>query len=139
MPILTRLFIKTSFLYLIVALLIGVLLVGRSVWQLPAWLAGLSPVYFHLLMVGWVTQLIFGVAYWMLPKYSQQQPHGFDSVWWATFWLLNIGVLLRAIAEPLRATPSTALWGWLLATSAVLQWLAGIAFVFNAWLRTKER
>ena len=139
MPILTRLFIKTSFLYLIAALFIGAALVGRSVWHLPPWLAGLSPVYFHLLMVGWVTQLIFGVAYWMLPKYSQKQPHGFDSVWWATFGLLNAGVLLRAVAEPLRTVSPTALWGWLLAASAILQWLAGIAFVFNAWLRTKER
>ncbi len=139
MPILTRLFIKTSFIYLIAALFIGAVLVGRSVWQLPAWLAGLSPVYFHLLMVGWVTQLIFGVAYWMLPKYSQAQPHGFDGVWWATFWLLNVGVLLRMVAEPMRTAQPNALWGWMLAASAILQWLAGIAFVFNAWLRVKER
>ncbi len=139
MPILTRLFIKTSFLYLIAALFIGVALVGRSVWQLPAWLAGLSPVYFHLLMVGWVTQLIFGVAYWMLPKYTQKQPHGFDGVWWATFWLLNLGVLMRVVAEPFRIASPAPLWGWLLAASAVMQWLAGIGFVFNAWLRVKER
>lgn len=139
MPILTRLFIKTSFLYLITALFIGTALVARSVLQMPSWLAGLSPVYFHLLMVGWVTQLIFGVAYWMLPKYTQEKPHGFDKVWWATFWLLNFGVLARVIAEPFRIISSAPWLGWLLAASAVAQWLAGIGFVFNAWLRVKER
>jgi len=29
---------------------------------------GLFPVYIHLLVFGWLTQLIFGVIYWMFPK-----------------------------------------------------------------------
>jgi hypothetical protein len=32
-----------------------------------------------------------------------------------------------------------ALWIWLLAASALLQWLAGVGFVANTWGRVKER
>ena len=66
MPPITRLFVRASLLYLVAALLAGVLLALRSIVALPSIVGGLTPVYFHLFMVGWVTQLIVGVAYWML-------------------------------------------------------------------------
>ena len=58
---------------------------------------------------------------------------------WATFGLLNAGLILRVIGEPLGALRSEAIWGWMLALSALLQWLAGLLFVFNAWARVKVR
>jgi hypothetical protein len=30
-------------------------------------IAGMFPVYLHLLNFGWLTQLLFGVALWMFP------------------------------------------------------------------------
>lgn len=74
MPHITRLFIKTSLLYLVAALLAGLLLMLRPLVDLPVIVGGLSPVYFHLFMVGWVMQLIVGVAYWMFPKWSKTRP-----------------------------------------------------------------
>jgi hypothetical protein len=48
-------------------------------------------------------------------------------------------LLLRAIGEPwVTLQPGTAI-GWLLAASAILQMLAGWAFVANTWARVKER
>ena len=76
MPRLTRYFIKTALVYLAVAVAIGLLLAARSTVDLPAELLALSPVYFHLFMVGWVMQLIFGMLFWMLPKYSRERPRG---------------------------------------------------------------
>ena len=139
MPRLVRWFIKSSLLYLVAALLVGVVLAGRSLLGLPAGLAALGPVYFHLFMVGWVTQLIFGVAYWMFPKYSREKPRGSEALGWATYGLLNGGLLLRAVAEPLQAAHPGGVWGGLLALSALLQWLAGLGFVLNSWGRVKER
>lgn len=51
MPSLTRWFVKTSFIYPILALVTGLL-----------------PVYIHLFVLSWLTQLIFGMMYWMFPN-----------------------------------------------------------------------
>ena len=139
MPPITRLFVKTSLLYLVAALLAGVLLALRSTLDLPAIAGGLTPVYFHLFMVGWVTQIIAGVAYWMFPKRSRERPRGYDGLAWATFWLLNVGLLLRVVAEPAQTVNAWPGWGWLIVAAALLQWLGGIAFVINTWPRVKEK
>ncbi len=89
MPLLTRWFLKTSFVYLGIALAAGVLLAGQPLWGLPASLAALFPGYLHLLTVGWLTQLIFGVAYWMFPKDTSVQPHGREGLNWASYLTLN--------------------------------------------------
>ena len=75
-----------------------------------------------------MTQLIFGVVIWMFPKYSTAQPRGNERLGWATYGLLNAGLLLRAIGEPLSAAQPASGAGWPLAASAVLQLLAGWAF-----------
>ena len=93
------------------------------------WIGALTPIYFHLFMVGWVTQLIMGVAYWMFPKYSHAQPRGHDTLAWAAYILLNAGLLLRVGAEPALTVSTLHAWGTLVALAAVLQWLGGMAFV----------
>jgi len=139
MPPLTRRFIKVAMVYLVAALLVGVALAGRSVWHLPPLISALAPIYFHLFMLGWVAQLIFGVIYWMFPKYTRENPHGSEILWQVTFWLLNVGLVLRLVAEPAQTLYTQPGWGWLLALSALLQWLAGLIFVANTWSRVKER
>jgi len=83
----------------VLALMVGVAQNLGSL--LPSLPPGLPQVYFHLLMVGWVTQFILGVAIWMLPKYSQEKPRGIELLSWATYILLNTGWLIRAFGEPL--------------------------------------
>jgi len=138
MPRLTRWFIKAGLLYFVLALLAGVLLQARAEIDLPSWMSALNPVYVHLLAVGWITQLIIGVAYWMFPKFTKARPRGSEALGWATFILLNAGLILRIISEP-RVTGSDPDLGWMLAVSAVLQTVAGWLFVINTWSRVKER
>ncbi len=138
MPPLTRFFVKTSLVYLVAALLVGLLLAAPAVLPVPAAVAVLAPTYFHLLMVGWIAQLIFGIVYWMFPKYTKEQPHRSERLAWAVYVLLNVGLLLRVVGEPLLAWVGGAA-GWLLVLSALLQWLAGMGFVVNTWPRVKER
>jgi cbb3-type cytochrome oxidase subunit 1 len=139
MPALTRWFLRSSLVFLLIAMFLGVLQAARSPLNLPAGLNAFSPVYFHLFMVGWVTQLIFGVVFWMFPKYSKEQPRGSETLGWATFWLLNLGLLLRLVGEPAQVLLTGPLWGWMVAVSALLQWIAGMLFVINTWGRVKER
>lgn len=139
MPKVARWYIKTALGYFVAALTLGVLLalpapaLAQIRLKLPA---GLLPVYIHLLAVGWLTQLIFGVALWMFPKYSRQYPRGSERLAWAAFALLNGGLVLRAIGEPLAAAGRG---GWLLAVSALAQWAAAAAFLLNTWPRVKEK
>jgi hypothetical protein len=95
------------------------------------------PTYLHLLVLGWLTQLIFGVALWLFPRHSPGRPRGNERLGWASFFLLNIGLVLRAIAEPSHALGHRV--GALLIVAAVAQLLAGWAFVLNTWPRVRER
>ncbi len=139
MPILTRWFLKSSLVYLVLAVFLALFIAAETPLNLSIPLSGLHPMYFHLFVVGWVTQLIFGLVYWMFPKYSKDNPRFSVTLGWATFWLLNVGLFLRLVGEPANTTYPGQEWGWVLVISAVLQWLAGIAFVVNTWGRVKER
>jgi len=139
MPILTRWFIKTSLVYFVAALVVGVAQAAQAPLGLAPELAGAGPVYVHLLVVGWITQMIFGVAYWMFPRYSRETPRGSDRLALAAYVCLNAGLLLRVIAEPASTLHPGAGFGRALGVSAVLQWLGGMAFVVNTWPRVKER
>lgn len=132
MPLLTRIFIKTAIICLALALVLGILLASGVT-------NGLFPVYIHLLVFGWLTQLIFGVVFWMFPKYSVEKPRGSEALGWWTYALLNIGLLLRAIAEPIQSARPNPFGGWMLILSASLQFLSGMLFVINSWGRVKEK
>jgi hypothetical protein len=133
MPPITRWFVRTSLLYLAAALTVGVLL------ALKVPLGGLFPVYVHLFVFGWLTQLIMGIAMWMFPKFSSALPRGDARLNWSAYGLLNLGLVLRLVGEPLQSARPGAFAGGLLVASAILQWLAGSVFIFNIWPRVKEK
>jgi cbb3-type cytochrome oxidase subunit 1 len=139
MPLLTRCFIKVGLVYFVVALSMATLGLAQPLFNLPAWLMSLRPVYLHLLMVGWILQLIIGVVYWMFPKQSREHPRGNEQLGWMVFWMLNIGLLLRAFGEPLVMSFPQTNAGWVLLLSALLQLAAGLGFIANTWGRVKER
>jgi hypothetical protein len=139
MPQLTRAFIKISFLYLVTALLVGLLLALRQQVALPGWLTMAGPVYFHLFLVGWLTQLIFGTIHWLFPSADPPRPERERRLGWAALVLLNAGLLLRVVAEPAATLQPGSVWGWLLVVSATSQWLGGMAYVIVVWPRSRER
>lgn len=139
MPVVTRWFIKSALAYLAAALFLALVLALPSSVGLPGFIRFMNPAYFHLFLVGWVTQMIFGVIYWMFPIITRAQPRGNEKLAWASYILLNTGLLLRVVGEPLTSTYQETGIGWLLAVSALLQWLAAILFVALAWPRVKER
>jgi type IV secretory pathway TrbD component len=114
------------------ALAIGVVMAVSS----PGARAGLPATYVHLLVVGWLTQLIFGVAHWLFPRASADAARGNEALGWAGILLLNVGLLVRAVAEP--SALSGARHG-LLVTSGALQLVAVLLLVVHIWPRVKER
>ncbi len=139
MPRLSRYFIKAGLIYLVVAFTLGFLVAARPTLGLPAWLSAFSPVLAHLFVVGWITQLIMGVAYWMFPKITKDNPRGDVRFGWLIFALLNIGLLLRLAAEPVMTLDPAQPFGWALVASGVCQLLAGWGIVIALWPRVKLR
>ena len=139
MPTLSRYFIKAGMIYFVAGLLMAAVILAQPVFDLPPSLNLMRPTYLHLLTVGWITQLIVGVAYWMFPKYSKDAPRRSERIGWAVFVLLNVGIVLRSIGEPLMAMYPTSGMGWLLVLAGVAQLLGGWGFIFNTWSRVKER
>ncbi|HUF35406.1 MAG TPA: hypothetical protein VMN37_05615 [Gemmatimonadales bacterium] len=136
MPTLTRWFIRAGLVYLLASFLLGVFMQWPPAAGMP-WLRAAWPTYLHLLVVGWLTQLIFGVAYWLFPRYSAAAPRGSERLGWASILLLNLGLVLRIIGEPWAVLGGET--APLLLGSALAQLLAGWAFVANTWPRLRER
>jgi len=139
MPKLSRWFIKAGMLYFVFSLMLALAIKVQT--GFPFWdaLSFVEPVFYHALMVGWITQIIFGVSIWMFPRHTRERPRGSERLGWATFYLLNIGLLMRIIAEPASVAAPSAIWNVALIFSAVLQWLAAIFYVFNIWKRVKGK
>ncbi len=139
MPTLSRWFIKLGMLYFVGGLTMAALLLAQPVMGWSASLQVLRPVYLHFLFIGWVTQIIMGVGYWMFPKYSKEKPRGREWLGWAVLVLLNIGMVLRAVGEPAVVLAPQAGLGWMLAAASLFLLLAGWGFIINTWGRIKER
>jgi len=136
MPNDARYMIKTALVWLCLALVAGV---ASAAFGTPrGWWPGVSlyPTVLHLITVGWLTQLIFGVAYWLFPRWSRDAPHGPYQVVRGVYVMLNAGLVLRVIAEPF---PRLGLRMELLVTSSVLQAAAAIAFAVYMWNRVKVK
>lgn len=135
MPTLSRWFIKSAMLHLLAALILSLAMLSPLRGK-ASFLAAVWPTYLHLLVLGWLTQLIFGVAFWLFPKYSPGQPRGSELLGWTTFCLLNLGLIIRGIAEPWYGLGPR---GALLILAAAAQLAAGWLFVINTWPRVRER
>lgn len=134
MPRIARTFIKTGLLYFLGSLLIGIALEIDAL-SFPA----LMPLFWHMLMVGWITQIIFGVSMWMFPGRTREE--GFKpQLWgWLTYLFLNSGLLFRIISEPMLNYSSLEVWNSFVLLSAVLQVAAAITYIIEMWPRVQSK
>ena len=129
MPTVTRWALKTALGWAAAAMVVGVLLAWPGAPTLP------YPTYLHLLTVGWLSNLIFGVAHWMFPRASAESPRGDVRFAWAGWGLLNAGLLVRIAGEGALG----ARVPMVLVLSAALQLLAVWSWVIQLWPRVKAR
>ena len=139
MPTLSRWFIKAGMIYFVLALLLAIGLKVQSGFTFFNFLAYFTPVYYHLLLLGWITQIIMGVSHWMFPRYSKEKPRGNETTGWLAFACLNLGLILRIFSEPFALSDASTLLIYIVISSAILQWVAGIFYVFHIWGRIKEK
>ncbi len=136
MPTLTRWFLRAAIVNLVAALALALLMALPALaGSAPAW----RPVYVHLLVMGWATQMIFGVGLWMFPRKKPLDLKSVDWLGWGCFALTNLGLALRALAEPALAMGRWAHAGTGVTIAAALQLAATLAFVIQAWPRVTAR
>ncbi len=140
MPTVSRWFIKSGILFMVASLLVALAMAAPEGWGLPGWVNALESTHLHLFVVGWITQIIFGVALWFFPKKSRESPRGSPLINWTCFAALNTGLVLRAVSETAFAQGvAGAGWAWVMTAAAALQFAAAVLFAAAIWPRVKGR
>lgn len=133
--------IRAALCWLLLGIAAGAVMLNDDV--LPGyWKLWLSPTHAHVLLVGWFFQFTLGVAYWLLPrKRSPERPAGYDErLAFAALALINGGLLLRVIAEPLQRAGHDGVWIDLaLTVSATLQVIAFAIVAIQLWPRVASK
>ncbi|MEX0648841.1 MAG: hypothetical protein WEA56_12605 [Balneolaceae bacterium] len=132
----SRWFIKMGMVYFLLGMFLS------FVSELPFLRTGslLLPVYWHMLVMGWITQVIIGVSIWMFPRKRHDQSKKESRLAWFCFWTLNTGLVLRFLSEPFLPL----FQGDLVITitvifSSALQVLAVIFYVAEIWPRVQPK
>ena len=124
MPTLTRWFLRAALVNLVAGLALGIWLAISPDAMAGSW----RLIYVHLVVMGWATQMIFGVAYWMFPRKQPLDLSQFDWLGWTCFATTNLGLVVRAIAEPYGMRTG-------MMVAALLQLAAVLAFTIQIWPR----
>jgi predicted anti-sigma-YlaC factor YlaD len=140
MPPIARTFVKAAFVYFIAAFLLGALMMLDRWLNVSRWLKTVYLSQLHLLVVGWITQLAIGVAYWIFPRLRKEQspdPRGSDRLAWIVIITLNVGLLMRFLFEPFYFMGAEPWLAALVALSGVLQAVAAVGFGLLIWARIR--
>ncbi|VAX24217.1 hypothetical protein MNBD_NITROSPINAE02-96 [hydrothermal vent metagenome] len=82
-----RNFIKASLIYMGLGVLMGLAMAFTDLT-----LAGMRFIHVHLMLLGFMAMMIYGVAYHIMPRFNAK-PLPFDRLVGLQFWLANVGLL----------------------------------------------
>jgi cbb3-type cytochrome oxidase subunit 1 len=137
MPPLVRRYIKTSFVFLTLGLLLGgYIIVAEFVLErYPPRLVITAHV--HLLLVGFMLMIVMGVATWMFPRPAQPDRRYRPELAEAVYWIMAGATVLRAAAELMAAFAPAAGLRLLIVIGGLGQLLGAALFVVNMWWRVR--
>lgn len=126
------------------------LVLGMGLWAasaaprllpLPGLASALRPSALHAVTVGWLTQLVMGVAVWLFPRPRSGSgagpPDTRPAAAWTAWGLLNAGLAARVATEPFAALGMPGPWRTPLVASGILQWIAVMLFAGLLWPRVR--
>lgn len=129
MPTPSRWMIGCSFVYLLLGILLGALMLIHKACPLHPSIWMLLPLHIEITIFGWIIQLTLGTAYWMLPRFLQGPPRGDSNLAYAMIASLNLGIIF-VIADSLLS--STLPFGLL---GRIFELVAVLLFVMLHWNR----
>jgi cytochrome c oxidase cbb3-type subunit 1 len=119
-------FIAASIIYLALASVFGVLMMADTSLLVP-----LKFPHSHLMLLGWVSMMIYGVGYHILPKFAGKflKHPGMAEV---QFWAANLGLVGMVVFYVLlQYNPGAYAYRALLVVSGVLETLSIFMFFYN--------
>ena len=145
MPYESRIFVKAGIVYLLLTFALGAaMLAAQSMGVRIPFVVEVE--HGHLGFVGWLVNVVMGVALWMFPLDRERFPetqgrYPVAAPLWC-FYLLNCGLIVLVIVEPwLQLSDPTGAarfaGSMLLATSGIAQLAAVVIFVAIVWIRTR--
>ena len=110
---------RAALIYLLLGFSFGAfLLINKAIpFYNQIWL--LLPLHIEFLIIGWIVQLVFSVAFWIFPRFKAAPKRGRTSFAWAALGLLNVGVVMVSLAN-LLAKAEWIMLGRILEATAVL-------------------
>lgn len=118
-------FIGMSIIYLFIASVFGIAMLKH-----PSLLA-LKFVHSHLNMIGWVSMMIFGVGYHILPRFMGR-PLKSPKLGELQFWLANIGLIGMLFFYSMESfNPRAGMFTMLTIAFALLEVISIFLFFYN--------
>lgn len=117
-------FILMSIVYLAIATVLGIFMLGN-----PS-LMPLKFVHSHLMLLGWVSMMIYGVGYHILPKFAGRFLKS-PKLGEAQFWLANIGLVGMLAFYTLGTYNPSGLYRGLVIASGLIEALSIFLFFYN--------
>lgn len=121
-----RAFIRSSLSWLGVGVLIGI---SMAIW--PADALAYRPAHVHANLLGFVTLMIAGIAYHVIPRFTGNPLHS-RSLAVVHLWVANVGLALMV-----SGWIATVRLGWLgqmvLRVGAVIAAVGAGLFIYNIW------
>ena len=120
-----KVFMRASLIWFVLGITLGLAMAVHPAWTIY------RPAHAHINLVGFVTMMIFGIGYQMLPRFFGHPIHS-RAFAFAHIWLANIGLALLVTGFILaphigaRSIPVTAGGGGLWAIGAY-------GFAYNMW------
>ena len=100
MPKLSVWMVKASLIYMGIGFFFGSLILHHKGIPIYPWTWKLLNPHIEIMIFGWTIQLVMGVAFAILPRFSDRDNrYGAENLGWWSFYLINSGVALNALAE----------------------------------------
>ena len=119
-----RRFIIMSIVYLGVAALVVIAMLGSEKAM------ALKFVHSHLNMLGWVSMMIYGVGYHILPKFMGRQMYS-KKIGEAQFWMANIGLIVMLVFYTMNVYNPSQAFVAVTVLAGVLELVSIFLFFYN--------
>ena len=119
-------FIRCAIIYFLLAILLGLHM--STAGAVYPWM----PIHTHFNLLGWMSMMIYGVAYHILPRFSGRQLWS-DPLAYAQLWLANIGLLGMAAGWIIMSSSGTTV----LLVFSLVEALSVVFFALNMLLTVK--
>jgi cbb3-type cytochrome oxidase subunit 1 len=120
-----RAFLKASLAWLALGVTLGVAMSAHPVWTMY------RSAHMHMVLLGFVTMMIYGVAYHVIPRFTGHALHSRRAAV-AHWWLSNAGLALMAVGFAVQATVA-GVGTVLLATGGTLSAAGAYTFAYLIW------